>query len=328
MDATELRRLTAARPLITRELHPFNAFYGHDRLLKRYAGAPERAVLKLSIEHGLPMSQTVSELDRKLALPLHLCQAPERARLVERELPGVEAVPIGPLINYAEGTLEKRRSRVLLFPAHSVQTGRAEYDVDRFLEQTAPYRDQFEETAVCLYWRDVQLGRDAEYTHRGLDVVSAGHLYDPEFVPRLRKLLSSSMAIATNEVGTHVVYAALLDCAVWILPQEVEYQFDSSTAADELAADLSRRLDPPDHVRRLQGVFADPKTSLGIEQRAVVAEVTGEAHMKSPLELRELIGLAEAEYVRRTRPAHRLSQRATSVARRWRSRVDAARSKA
>jgi hypothetical protein len=325
MDAAELRRLTAARPLVTRELHPFNAFYGHDRLLKRYAGIPEREVLKLSIEHGLPLSRTVGALDRKLALPLHLCQAPARAQLVERELPAVDAVPIGALIHYAEDVAEERRSRVLLFPAHSVQTGRAEYDVDSFVHATQSYREQFAETAVCLYWRDVQFGRDADYRRHGLDVVSAGHIYDPAFVPRLRTLLSSSRAVVTNEIGTHVVYAALLGCAVWIVPQQVGYRYDSGTAADELAAAASLRTDPPDEVPRLQAAFADPNVSLDAEQRALVAEVTGEAQVKSPLELRALIARAESEYVSRTTRAQRLSQRAASAARRWRSHVDAAR---
>jgi hypothetical protein len=331
MDEQDLQRLTASRPLLTREIHPFNAFYGHDRLLKRFAGVPDRTVLKLSIEHGLPQTSIIPALDRALALPMHLCQTAERAALVERELPGVEAVPIGPLIRYAElpaGGTPERRARVVLFPAHSVHTGNAEYDVDAFVEETGPYRDSFDEAAVCLYWRDVQLGRAAEYARHGLDVVTAGHLYDPLFLPRLRDLLAGAAAIVTNEVGTHVVYAALLECAVWIVPQSVEYRYASGTPADELASVDALHTSPLDWVLLVQSAFADPRSSLGDDQRALVREIAGDAHVKSPTELRELIAHAEAEYASRTSRAQRVSHRAAAATRRWRSQVAAALGKA
>ena len=331
MDDRHLARLTANRPLLTREIHPFNAFYGHDRLLKRFAGVPDRSVLKLSIEHGLPQTRVIGALDRALALPVYLCQASDRAELVERELPGVEAVPVGPLIRYvgtsSQGTPE-RRSRVVLFPAHSVRTGEAEFDVDAFVEETRPYREGFDEAAVCLYWRDVQLGRAADYARHGLEVVTAGHLYDPSFLLRLRDLLASAAAIVTNEVGTHVVYAALLDCAVWILPQPVEYRYAAGTAADELDSVAALRAAPLDWVPLMQSTFADPRSSLAEDQRALVQEVAGDVHVKSPTELRELIAHAEAEYAAGTTLARRMSHRTAAFGRRWRSRAAAARGKA
>ena len=181
---------------------------------------------------------------------------------------------------------------------------------------------------VCLYWRDVQLGRAADYERRGFEVVTAGHLYDAAFLPRLRDLLAGAVAMVTNEIGTHVVYAALLDCAVWIVPQPVEYRYGPGTAADELASVGALRDAPLEWVSLVQSVFAEPRDALADHQRALVEQVAGDAYVKSSEELRGLIAHAETEYRRRTTRARRIANLGAATARRWRGRAAAAVGKA
>jgi hypothetical protein len=289
-------------------------------VLRRYAGLDDRHALKLTIEHGLPLSSLVSDLDRKLALPLYLCQSSERAAAVEAQLPDVEAIPLGPLIQYAaahERAREPEQSRLLLFPAHSVRQAHAEYDVTLFLERTAEYRRQFESVAACLYWRDVQLGRAVEYERHGLSIVTAGHMHDPSFLPRLYNLLTSATSIATNEVGTHVVYAAVLDRPVWIVPQRVEYRYEADTPEDELRHAAEFNDAPPPYIAELQRLFAEPTVQLSASQRTLAKRLAGHEHCRSSKEIAGFIRRAEVLYAEQTPRMRQLQHSLRSAGRRW-----------
>lgn len=295
MSPDELRALARDRPLVTRELHPFNAFYGHDVLLKRYAGLPLDRPLKAAIEHGVSLSEAVADIERDLRLPYYLCGAPWRVAAFDRlARRGARAVAIGPISSYAlQRAVEPEARTLLLVPAHSTHHFAAEYDIDAFLATTHARRGAFDSTAVCLYWRDVVAGGDAPYRARGIRVVTAGHMYDPDFVPRLLGILGSATAVVTNEPGTHVVYAALLDRPVQIVPQAVTYRLTSRDTRTRLAV-------PRNRVDELRARFAEPLDELTRRQRDLVQELAGAEHVRAPGELRELLLEAEEEYRRRT----------------------------
>jgi hypothetical protein len=319
LDESELRALAAERPNRTVEIHPFNAFYGHDRILKRYAGRPERRPLAAAVEHGLVVDDTVSSIERRLALPVHLTQSQYRADVVARAIPGVEAVPIGPMIRYVEALHPPPqlpgRDGVVLFPAHSVHTMDADYDVDELLRRTADYRSAFRDTTVCLYWRDVLLGRDAAYRAAGLACTTAGHMYDPLFLFRLLDILRRAAAVVTNEVGTHVAYAVLVGCPVWIVDQPVAYRESADTPDDQVAA-LDAFLAAPT-TGDLEKLFAAPTDAPTPDQRAAIASATGEPHMRTREELARILAGADARYLGERPLARRMVDTARSRARRF-----------
>lgn len=324
-EERELRRLARARPLVTREIHPFNAFYGHDWILKRYAGQPERSVLKGAIEHGVTLDDMLPDLDRRLKLPTYLAFGSRRARLVERELPGVEAVPIGPLIRYAEALHPARPGddgrRLLVFPAHSIQTGVVEFDVDAFLSAVREYGAEFDEVVVCLYWKDVLLGRAEAYRKRGLRCVTAGHMYDRQFLFRFLDLLRAATAVATNEVGTHVPYAVLTGKPVWIVRQPLDYRFARGTAHDQRAAADLLRTRQPELLSTLADLFGRTVREVSAEQRRFVEDLVGVEHLRSPEELRAVLARAEERYAANVPRRRRVAHRATALGRAWRGRI-------
>lgn len=325
IEERELVRLAADRPLVTRELHPFNAFYGHDWILKRYAGRSESSVLGAAVEHGLTLEEAISDLDRWLLLPTYLTFGRRRAHLVERALPGVEAIPIGPLIRYAAAlhrpASESGGRRLLLFPAHSVQTGVAEFDADAFVAKVREYAEAFDETVVCLYWKDVLLGRAAAYRRHGLRCVTAGHLYDRRFLFRLLDLLRGATAVATNEVGTHVAYAVATERPTWIVRQSVDYRFMRGTASDQLAVAEAVRNESLEVASALERLFAEPRPSVSEEQRHFVAELAGVADFRSPEELQIILAHADERYIENVPRRRRVVHRVTASARGWRSRL-------
>ena len=308
MSPAELRALARDRPLVTSELHPFNAFYGHAAILKAYAGLPPDRPLKVLIEHGFSTHDAIPELEHRPRLPVYLCQSERRARLADKA--GARGLAIGPLILYADALATPRpareRTRLLLFPAHSAHFSRVRYDVARFLRSIEEFAAGFDELQVCLYWRDVLLGMAEPYEALGLPVVTAGHIFDPSFLCRLRDILAAADAIATNEVGTHIPYAVALGRTAYLVEQETVTENEPWIAPDSLAIYEREQGDPPPLLREARRVFAEPTRVVTATQREFVERSAGMRLVRTPPELRNLLLDAEATYRSSTGSLERL----------------------
>lgn len=313
MKEDELLALCADRALLTPELHASNDYYGHAAILKRYCGLPEQSALKVAVEHGVMLNDTIWTYDLNTAMPLFLCAEASHARQYESRTSGRRALPIGPMIHYANALSapERRSARRVLtaFPAHSSQRVRVRYDRQALLRRLEGLRREFDEIVVCLYWRDVLHGAVADYAQRGFTCVSAGHIYDKEFLPRLVEVLRGSTLVYTNEVGSHVLYAALLDRPVWIERCEVRYEADAEIAS----MDVPAFTDHP-NVADLLLLFGRRVEALTAEQLSFVRQLCGADYVRSPGQLREVLTAAAAEY----RQIASLRQRTKDVLRRLR----------
>jgi hypothetical protein len=220
------------------------------------------------------------------------------------------------MIRYAEALVPAAplglRRRVVLFPAHSIDTANAKFDVGEFLQMTAARRADYDETLACLYWRDVQLGRDRDYREAGIGCTTAGHLRSPDFLFRLLEVLRSAQLVITNEPGTHLAYAVLLGVPVWLVPQRVEYATTSRTPPEVLEA----RGQPGVHERvaQLRRLFGEPVESPTEEQLGLIRELTGDDRVRQPEEIREFLERAQAAYDARPL-SRRVRLRSESLAR-------------
>jgi hypothetical protein len=222
----DLRSLARDRSLATRELHFPNAYYGHNRVLRRYAQLRSERSLKVAIEHGPVIAgDRFWEVDTATRMPIFLCAGPERAAQY-REIGGnaLEARAIGPLILYARHSQARPPGdRLLFFPSHSTHHVRTRYDfreVEKLLER---YRRDWNQITVCVYWRDVLDGHADVYRSLGVECVTAGHMYDSGFLDRLRMIIERCDAVSSIEVGSHVFYSVALGRPVSLEWQEIEY---------------------------------------------------------------------------------------------------------
>ncbi|MGH3049413.1 MAG: hypothetical protein ACRDLK_04585, partial [Gaiellaceae bacterium] len=228
MNSRDISELARSRNLRTRELWPFNAYYGHADVLRAYAGIPGREPLKTAIEHGI-IPFVRSDPDLATWLPRYFCASPAQACFFEEHaLHGARPVATGPLILYATALAPPppaTKRRLVYFDAHSTRYVSASYDVDSAIARLTALRDGFDEVVVCLYWRDVQRGRAELYLRRGFRCVTAGHIFDPRFLFRLAEIIASASVVLTDNLGSHLLYALALERPVW---------FDFSRAAYEV----------------------------------------------------------------------------------------------
>lgn len=303
MTSDPLLELCRDRPLVTPELHVPNDYYGHATLLKQYAGLPPGRSLKVAVEHGVRLSGSIWAVDLNTEMPVFLCAGEAQAREFERRSGGRKrAFSIGPLYRYLpRADAPRQRDRVLVaFPSHSTHRVRAEFDAGAFADRIAELAGDFDRVRVCVYWKDVLQGRHEPYRARGFECVSAGHMYDVDFLPRLVDILRPAAMVVSNEVGTHLLVATLMGIPVLLRRTEVRY----IASAEVLAMDAPPVLQQP-VVERILNLFAEPRSEPSEEQRRLVEELCGAEHVRSPAELRALLEEAEAEYGRRLTAAGR-----------------------
>jgi hypothetical protein len=114
---------------------------------------------------------------------------------------------------------------LLIFPSHSTKTIDANYD-ERFLcdEVDIISKGSYDTKLVCLYWKDIQLGKHLFYLNRGYKIVCAGYLTDSNFMCRLKSIIKISDGVIGNAIGSYLGYCIFLGKPVYLVKQNHKYK--------------------------------------------------------------------------------------------------------
>lgn len=300
MDEATLRGLAEDRPMSGPEIHPVNTFYGHAAIIKEYLGIDPGYPLKAMLEHAPSVQEYVWEVEEWSKLPLLLCASERYARYFNAtNRGGKTAVAIGPYPFYvtAADTGRKDPARtLLLFPKHSTHHILVEYDVEKYLRRIERLAGSFDRVVACLYWKDVLLGRDREYRRAGIELVTAGHMFDDGFLPRLMGIIAQADLVVSGHPGTDVSYSVLMGKPVVVVPSG-----EGATYADkELEARHKASLMQANEMQQTYArVFAEPLDAPTPQQVELVRNFCGVNNVMSPRELMDVIVQAEAMYCER-----------------------------
>jgi hypothetical protein len=163
----------------------------------------------------------------------------------------------------------------LAFPPHSTHHVQVATDDDAYARFLAALNRTASPVAVCMYWRDIQLGRHNTFLRLGLRVLSAGHIFDELFFERLLHILQHSTTVHSPSLGSHLFYAASAGCRVtyekrWnathLAPGKIKKR-DTSMADPEVVHSV---------VRAFSGEMG-PK-----EQKQFADEFLGRNNLKTP----------------------------------------------
>ena len=201
------------------------------KTLKEYAGFPDDYEIKALIEHAAQLSDyTDYGFQAHPSLP-SIVLSSFRVSVIESVTGNNGAYAVGPYIVYAKHALsdekleaEKERlgRNLLVFPAHSIRGLQATYDIDTFCEQIKEIATEYDSVRICLFWKDVLLGTAEKYEKYGFEVVTAGHFYDPMFMPRLKSIIETSTMTMSNKLGTYIGYCVYFNKPHLLLNTEVE----------------------------------------------------------------------------------------------------------
>ncbi len=292
----DLAALCADRPLRTSEIFDPNGYYGFDQVVKRYADLPATYSLKAVVPHGTVIDPGfVWKAERDAPLPAVVCWEPQRRRVYEAaggKIVLAGAAPYLYLTKLLAVEAPAQRAGTLFFPSHSTHHVDDEADYKHLADRLSSLPDELSPVTVCLYWRDLHLGRDAPFRRRGLSIVSAGHMYDPDFPARLHHLASRFTYAAGNEFGSHMFHAVASGCTYFHVGREADIHPDTLLARREpdgvpwIEPDYSR-IRPI--YQEMTAAFGTPKPDQPARQRQLTEFLFGAADLQSRAQLRETL---------------------------------------
>ena len=173
----------------------------------------------------------------------------------------------------------RERRGTIFFPSHSIDTHQPTQDFDELANGLAALTGVYEPVTVCMYFRDFLCGAHQPFVERGLRVVSAGHVHDPQFLFRLRHLLVSHQFAASNDLGSSCYIAIHAGCSYF-------HVTDSLTAARDDQLDDARAAAALARLEQLSGRTHDL-------QCREADRYLGTGNLLEPHELRELLSRAK-----------------------------------
>lgn len=206
-----------------------NSLYGISKTIKQYAGIQPKKKLLAPIEHGCYLDDSGAPDDDPFARAIITFS--EFRKEVISKYTERKVLPIGPYIHYAElidieilKDYKKKLGKTLLFfPAHSTHLIKTSFNHLQAIEwlRRVAKDHQFESVLICFYWKDCRPEIVELYLNAGFHCTTAGHIYDWNFLNRLKSIIWLSDVTASNAIGTHIGYCIYMNRPHWLFEQQI-----------------------------------------------------------------------------------------------------------
>lgn len=285
----------------TNEINTPNDWYGHAKIFKKFLGLPDNYQFKFIIEHGLHLTEGIFNIEFESGLSSCITHSKFRANIVKNHCKRV--FYIGPFIHYAQSfyskekiASEKKRlgKNIILFPGHSVNYLIIKHDNNWFLKKVKEISKDYNNIRICLYWADIQQGFHKYYQDLGFECVTAGHILDPLFLPRLKSIIEISDLTISNDAATHVSYCIYLN-----KPHIIFYKPPKIQANKEWS-DFAQKYRTSKTYAEIINAFSGINFKITAKQKQVANDYFGLNAIKSKEEFRKIVDLTEKIYQRQT----------------------------
>lgn len=281
----------------TNELQPLNDWYGHATTLKTFLKLSKNYQFKFILEHGTYLSNQVADLELESDLPTYITYSPYRAKVLRKYRS--HTYSIGPFIHYANHFLkeedlrkekEKLGKTLLFFPSHSLVGLTNDYNMNWSYKKIMTLGKKFDTIRICIYWKDVLLGRHKFYQAKGFECVTAGHILDPLFLPRLKSIIHNADLTISNDASTPLSY-----CIYMNKPHIIFYQRPKMTGKKYLKQVMLNYW-KSEIYKQIVKEFSKVQFSISPKQRELMNYYCGTNSTKNKLELLRIIKETEEIY--------------------------------
>ena len=270
------------RELETIEQFQPNAFYGIGDIVKQYARYPVNRPLRVVVPHGVVLSSSYvwrAEISSPCSLvfcyPVYRMQA-YRKQLRWRKLICNSASPYLYLLKLIEYRSGSNRIGTVFFPSHSTHHIKASIDTSNLIKRLQCLDEVFHPITICIYWKDYLQGQHIPFMENGFDVVSAGHIFDREFLYRFHNICSNHEFACSNEIGSHTFYSIESGCKYRML-DDVEFY----RVASEEVLSRDSPCDSDNLVDRVRNGLELDQSNVMQRQKRLADEFLGKKYLKN-----------------------------------------------
>lgn len=160
----------------------------------------------------------------------------------------------------------------------------------RFLEKIG--RD-FDTITICLSWKDVLLGKAELYRQHGFECVTAGHMFDPLFMSRLKSIIELATLTTSFELTSAFGYSVLMGKPHYYHEFDTTWRAESHDIIhrDTLGGKTAKPL-----FQWVLNLFSELRDDITPKQREAVYHYFGFYDTKTPEEVRAVFEITEDMY--------------------------------
>jgi hypothetical protein len=177
--------------------------------------------------------------------------------------------------------VESKRNGTLFFLPHSTHWDTAEVDLKEIESRLHRLPAWMHPITICVYWKDFNLGQSRYFARAGYRIVSAGHIFDRNFLFRLFHLCSLHKYSCGVDLGSHIFSSVEAGCRYIHLSGVItKYDMSLAKAAGE-AFSISDGLRS-----EIEEVFAIDSAS-DLRQKELASRFLCRKQKMTPFELRD-----------------------------------------
>lgn len=232
----DYKKLSKPIPFYPLECVKDSNFYGISHSLKEYAGLSK---VSHAVEHGLYLGNYVPYASYLKTTKSIITLSNIRKKHLLNSKINKPVYQVGPYIHYAKLQIsdnefnklkESLGKTLLLFPHHSIKNFNVNMDILKLIEKVKKIGEKYDTILVCVYYKDILNNSYLEYFEKHkFKVVTAGHIYDINFLSRLKLIIKLSDLTISNTVGTHTGYCIYLNKPHYIIDQEIKLYSDNNS---------------------------------------------------------------------------------------------------
>lgn len=266
-------------------------YYGYAAALKKYTGLKS---LPFSIEHGLYIGSYIPKATYYKTIKSIITFSENRKNHLREGGIVKKIVTIGPYIHYAEPLLDEQSFQklkrelgkvLLVFPSHSSLEELSKSDLQSFILELKHLSKGFDTVLICMYYIDILNDNGCKsYIDAGFKIVTAGNIFDVNFIRRLKSIISLADFTVANSIGTHLGYCIYMEKPHYIYNQKVDYvsSKDSNVVVSSSRIRNTNQLITLDQERdEINGHFSEISLTISDSQRKCVDKYWGISSIKS-----------------------------------------------
>lgn len=270
--------------------------YRMDFIFKNYAKLHEDYKIHALLEHGIIFTDYVGGAFRNHEYLPSIVSSNYRVDVLKNNENYKKAYSVGPYIHYADSLLtdeqlksEKERlgHSLLVFPSHSFEGVVSSFDFNKFINEINKISGDYDSVRICMYFKDILLNNHLPYEKEGFEIVSAGHLNDCNFLPRLKSIIETSSMTVSNDISTHMGYCLYLNKPHYLIQSDVKFN-DEKNSSDIIQNTKKNSNSSQDNYANIAKVFSDFDEKITSDQYDIISYLWGFDEVKNPKELKNI----------------------------------------